>query len=311
MKRFLLLFLACLLLFSGCARGTVNAPDPAELPETVIAGDSASLVRGEEPATAATTVPVPSATAEEPATVPTTAGAATAKADATTVKAQPSTAAPTTVKSTQPTTAKPTHPTTVPKTTAKPAEPSTAAPKPTEKTVESSMEVRKSAVKPTEPATAAPKPTEPPTAANACTVRIECGTILNNLNKLKKGKADFVPESGVILADAAVTVEPGDTAFTVLRRACEQHVCTDNCRYCQSGGIQLEYVYTPGFETYYVEGIHQIYEKDCGVQSGWMFKGNGQFPMEGASSVSVKAGDRIVFCFTCDMGDDVGNHYEG
>ena len=120
-----------------------------------------------------------------------------------------------------------------------------------------------------------------------------------------------MPESGVILADAAVTVEPGDTAFTVLRRACEQHVCTDNCQYCQSGGIQLEYVYTPGFETYYVEGIHQIYEKDCGVQSGWMFKLNGQFPMEGASSLSVKAGDRIVFCFTCDMGDDVGNHYEG
>ena len=30
MKRFLLFFLACLLLFTGCARGTVNAPDPAE-----------------------------------------------------------------------------------------------------------------------------------------------------------------------------------------------------------------------------------------------------------------------------------------
>ena len=121
-----------------------------------------------------------------------------------------------------------------------------------------------------------------------------------------------IVRAAVAAASTAVaSAQTGDTAFTVLRRACEQNVCTDNCQYCRSGGIQLEYVYTPGFETYYVEGIHQIYEKDCGVQSGWMFKVNGQFPLEGASSVSVKAGDRIVFCFTCDMGDDVGNHYEG
>ena len=137
-------------------------------------------------------------------------------------------------------------------------------------------------------------------------------TILNNLKKLKAGKAAFVPQSGVILKDAAVPLEEGDTAFTVLRRACETHPCEDNCQYCQkAGGIQLEYTFTPVFETYYIEGIHQLYEKDCGTMSGWMFSVNGQFPEECASSVTVAKGDRIVFCYTCDMGDDVGNHFEG
>ena len=163
----------------------------------------------------------------------------------------------------------------------------------------------------------APATTEPaaPTAhqpeQNTCTVRIECGTIYDNLQKLKAGKAAFVPKSGVILEDTAVTLQEGDTAFTVLKRACGEHVCTDNCRYCQAEGIQIEYNFTPVFETYYIEGIHQIYEKDCGAMSGWMFSVNGSFPEEGASSTAVSAGDRIVFCYTCDMGNDVGNHFEG
>ena len=164
----------------------------------------------------------------------------------------------------------------------------------------------------TAPVTAAPT-TAPVTQpqAEVCYVRIECGTIYDNLKKLKAGKAAFVPESGVILENAAVTLQEGDTAFSVLKRACAEHVCTDNCRYCQKEGIQLEYTFTPVFETYYIEGIHQIYEKDCGSMSGWMFSVNGSFPEEGASSTAVSAGDRIVFCFTCDMGDDVGNHFEG
>ena len=168
------------------------------------------------------------------------------------------------------------------------------------------------------PSTAAPTTAAPTTAApttqkpaDTCTVRIECGTIKNNMNKLKAGKAFFVPESGVILNDTVIALEPGDTVFTVLERACRQNVCTDNCQYCKKMNIQLEYTYTPGFNTYYIEGIHQLYEKDCGSLSGWMFSVNGRFPEAGASSVTVSPGDRIVFAYTCDMGDDIGNHFEG
>lgn len=146
---------------------------------------------------------------------------------------------------------------------------------------------------------------------NVCVIRIECKTIKDNLKKLKAGKDAFVPANGIILDDTNVELKPDDTVFSVLQRACKENVCTDNCVYCRDAGIQLEFTFTPGFNTYYVEGIHQIYEKDCGTMSGWMFSLNGKFPEEGASGVLVQPGDRIVFCFTCDMGDDVGNHFEG
>lgn len=144
---------------------------------------------------------------------------------------------------------------------------------------------------------------------NTCFVTIRCEAIKDNLTALKKGKEAFVPESGVILDRTEVSFENGESAFDVVERACRDNVCTDNCQYCQKGGIQLEYNFTPAFGTYYIEGIHQLYEKDCGSMSGWMFSVNGGFPTEGSSSYTVKPGDEIVFAYTCDMGDDIGNAY--
>lgn len=146
-------------------------------------------------------------------------------------------------------------------------------------------------------------------SVNTCFVTIRCDTVRNNLSSLKKGKEAFVPESGIILSKTEVGFKNGESAFDVLKRACSDNVCTDNCKYCQKGGIQLEYNFTPAFGTYYVEGIHQLYEKDCGSMSGWMFSVNGEFPTDGSSSYAVKKGDEIVFAYTCDMGDDIGNAY--
>lgn len=284
MKRTLAALLTLLLLFTACGRvelrtaETTAAPEPYATTETP--ATTAAPTQAETEITTETTTEIPQTTAvtctaavTEMQTVIVSVSYAPATTEAP-VTAVTATAAPTTAKT----------------------PPTTAAPKTTV------------------PATTAPKTTAPPTTQkpnNTCTVRIECKTIQNNLKKLKAGKAAFVPQSGVILADAAVELQPGDTAFTVLQRACKENVCTDNCKYCKNGGIQIEYTYTPGFNTYYVEGIHQIYEKDCGAMSGWMFSLNGTFPEVGASSVSVSPGDRIVFAYTCDMGDDIGNHFEG
>ena len=51
--------------------------------------------------------------------------------------------------------------------------------------------------------------------------------------------------------------------------------------------------YTPAYKTYYVRGIHQLYELDCGNLSGWTYQ------------VNVKAGDVIAWRYTCDGGKDV------
>mgnify|MGYP003302709382 CR=1 FL=1 len=142
-----------------------------------------------------------------------------------------------------------------------------------------------------------------------CTVKIECTTIYDNLPKLKSGKQSFLPTSGVIIDDEKVELNGGESAFDVIKKTCEENVCTDNCKYCKANGVQIEYTYTPAFNNYYIEGIHQIYEKDCGTQSGWMYSVNGEFPDEGSSSYIVSPGDMIVFSFTCNMGEDIGNLY--
>lgn len=141
--------------------------------------------------------------------------------------------------------------------------------------------------------------------ASYCTVTIDCRNAKKNLSKLKKSKRAFVPESGYILKNAEVEVLDGDTAFDVFKRACAQNVCTDNCKYCQKNHIQAEYSFTPAYNSYYIEGIHQLYEKDCGSLSGWMFSVNGTFPDVASSAFEVKAGDSITFAYTVSMGDDL------
>lgn len=144
---------------------------------------------------------------------------------------------------------------------------------------------------------------------NYCTVRIECKTIFSNLDKFKENKKAFLPSGGVILNNAKVQLKGGESAFDVIKKACGENSCSDNCQYCRQSGIQLEYTYTPAFNNYYIEGIHQIYEKDCGSQSGWMFSVNGVFLDVGSSSYFVSPGDIVVFSYTCNMGEDIGNHY--
>lgn len=160
------------------------------------------------------------------------------------------------------------------------------------------------------PISSKPKPTASTTEkkVNVCYMTITCATINDNIDDLKDSKKQFVASDGVILENVAVEFEKGDTAFDILKKACAENHCKANCRYCKNG-VQIEYTYTPAFDTYYVEGIHQLYEKDCGMQSGWMYSVNGVFLNVGSSSYNVKAGDKIVFAYTCDMGEDIGNHY--
>lgn len=138
-----------------------------------------------------------------------------------------------------------------------------------------------------------------------CFVTIDCRNIQKNLSSLKKGKQSFVPKNGFILENAAVTLSKGETAFDALKKACKENVCTDNCKYCQKGGIQLEFSYTPAYKSYYVEGIHQLYEKDCGSLSGWMYNVDGTYPDVSSSVYNLEGGEKITFAYTASMGDDL------
>ncbi|MBR2780226.1 MAG: DUF4430 domain-containing protein [Eubacteriaceae bacterium] len=132
-------------------------------------------------------------------------------------------------------------------------------------------------------------------SVKSCTIQIRCDTILDNMDHLTAGKNAYVPASGVILATSTVQFVDGETVFDVLNRVCSY------------AGIQLEYSWTPMYGSYYIEGINNLYEFDCGYESGWMYKVNGWFPNYGCSSYILKDGDTIVWCYTCNgLGADVG-----
>lgn len=129
----------------------------------------------------------------------------------------------------------------------------------------------------------------------SCTIAIYCDTILDNRDQLDTAKAGYVPEDGVILAPVAVEFQAGETVFDVLKRVCEAY------------DIDIEYSWTPLYDSYYIEGIHQLYEFDCGPQSGWMYKVNEWFPNYGCSEYTLTGGESIVWCYTCNgLGADVG-----
>ncbi len=156
----------------------------------------------------------------------------------------------------------------------------------------------------TEPKPTAPPETTPPTTqpdtALTCTITIRCDTILDNWDDLDPAKAPYVPESGCILAPVTVTFTEGETVFHVLQRVCETY------------GIQLEYSWTPMYDSYYIEGINHLYEFDCGFESGWMYKVNGWFPNYGCSAYTLTGGETIVWCYTCKgLGADVGSVWMG
>ena len=124
-----------------------------------------------------------------------------------------------------------------------------------------------------------------------CTLSISCRTALAHLDGLDPGMGEILPADGWILPAAAVVVQPGDTVFDVLQRACREN------------GIPLEFSITPGTGGAYIEGIDNLYEFDCGSLSGWKYKVNGVYPNVGCSSVAVQPGDTIVWQYTCRDGD--------
>ena len=260
---------------------TTNAPEQTTEPATTEADTTTAVTTTAQTTTAKATI-LEAAKAEKATTLPTTKKVVTEEAKPKETKPQTATTAKQTTKPLpKPTTTKP------PKTTAPKTEPTATTAKPTTITEAASTTQN---------------------TGNYCTIAIDIRNIKNNIGSLKSEKKPFVTSDRYILKTTKVTFSKGDTAFDILKKACKENPCSDNCRYCKNG-IQLESVFTPAFQSYYVEGIHQLYEKDCGSMSGWMYSVNGKFPDVSSSAYEVKNGDSIVFAYTCDMGEDLGQSY--
>ncbi len=127
----------------------------------------------------------------------------------------------------------------------------------------------------------------------SCTITIKCGTILSNMEFLEEAKHSLIPPDGIILAEKEVTFSEGESVFDVLLRE------------TRNNGIHMEFVKSPVYDSAYIEGIHNLYEFDCGELSGWMYSVNGWFPNYGCSKYILNNGDRIEWVYTCALGNDV------
>ena len=125
---------------------------------------------------------------------------------------------------------------------------------------------------------------------------IRCDTILDNWDNLDPALKyeKYVPSDGVILERTQYVLRDGDTVYSILDRA---------IRYNK---IHMECSYSVNYSSVYVQGINHLYEFSCGELSGWMYMVNGAFPSYGCSKYVLNDGDEIVWCYTCDLGRDVG-----
>ena len=131
-----------------------------------------------------------------------------------------------------------------------------------------------------------------------CTLEIRCDTLLGKMDQLTKEKAALVPGNGILLETVEEEFAGGDSVFSVFRKVLREKK------------IHFEYVDASAYDSVYIEGIGNIYEFDCGPQSGWMYSVNGIYPGLGCSSYTLADGDVIVFNYTCDLGADLGADYE-
>jgi hypothetical protein len=127
-----------------------------------------------------------------------------------------------------------------------------------------------------------------------CTLSVTCKTILNNMDKFNMDKLEVLPEDGIIYKTQTVTFNEGESVFDVLQREMKKNK------------IHMEFEMTPIYNSNYIEGIHNLYEFDCGELSGWMYKVNGWFPNYGCSRYMLNDGDVVEWIYTCDLGRDIG-----
>lgn len=129
--------------------------------------------------------------------------------------------------------------------------------------------------------------------ALTCSLTVECKTVLNNMDKLKKGKESIIPKDGIIYQNTAAVFYEGESVSDILIRELKNH------------SIHYEFTFTPGYNSDYIEGIGNLYEFDCGSFSGWNYFVNSWSPNYGCSRYIVQQGDEIEWRYTCNLGKDL------
>lgn len=135
--------------------------------------------------------------------------------------------------------------------------------------------------------TMAGAPTEPETPTPPAIPSIQ--TITFSIEKRTMGQGDIV-------SSTQVSIQDGDTAYTVLQRIASEQ------------GVSV--VATGMGPTLYVKSIDGLAEFDGGPKSGWMYSVNGDFPQFSAGIYELTDGDHLRWQYTRNLGEDLGNIWD-
>lgn len=121
-------------------------------------------------------------------------------------------------------------------------------------------------------------------AVGTVTLTIRCDAV--------SGRADHIPEDGIILSETDFEIEKDDTVQDILIEAAKAHT------------IKLD---TDG--NGYISGIASVHEFDFGDLSGWIYTVNGESASVGCDQFTLKDGDRISWLYTLELGQDIEEVY--
>ena len=117
-----------------------------------------------------------------------------------------------------------------------------------------------------------------PAPDSVCTLIIDCSSAFSS-EVQNAEKLEIIPEDGIIYKTETAAFSAGESVFDILKRE-----LTNN-------KIHFEFTQNP----VYLQGVGNIYEKDFGDMSGWVYTVNGESPVVGCDSYFPENGDVIRF----------------
>lgn len=124
-----------------------------------------------------------------------------------------------------------------------------------------------------------------------CTLSISCAPVLDHMELCDPDKAELIPADGILLPTTQVSFSQGETVLDVLKRACAQN------------SIHLEHA--SSLYGAYVEGMGNLYSRDVGDQSGWLYAVNGTLTDQACDAYPLEDGDSILWLYICDYPADI------
>ena len=114
------------------------------------------------------------------------------------------------------------------------------------------------------------------------TITINCEEILDYKDLIQDGYSKYIPKNYYLIKDYGINLKDGDTAYTVLKRA------------CKNNGIPVSEQSTVYGK--YINAINHLDENVLGnKRGGWTYYVNGKMPNKSVDKYSLKKGDKIQF----------------